>query len=371
MIRKFTLLFSLTVLIFSGSAQEILPSNCYMQLSGSIHKEILLNMNMVKVGDSLYGDYTVLANEAGKNTKCGEIGQPRQFFGKINQKGKLWIKTWPGDQGFIFNGQFKKTRGMTGICESKPGNGKKLSFELAEKFPEGGIRFNPYILKDHKKLLKDPKSPQASIRMVLLAPVFDSNYCCSDTIRRIMFGRFADDQDNQISPENLLSDVRKDFFDNYMKDNASIYKEMPGASFAWELLRYTHIISNENNKLTFYIISYSFTGGAHGQSSQVFTTVDLKSGKVLTPADLFKTGFEADLTRLLTQKLHHMTNLADSRKLTESGYFVDEIKPNNNFFLNANGIGFLYNQYEIAPYSFGQTEIFMTMEELKSLLKTP
>jgi hypothetical protein len=167
----------------------------------------------------------------------------------------------------------------------------------------------------------------------------------------------------------MLAAVKKDFLDNYVSSNEAMYKEMPGASFEWELLKFIHIIYNDDFKITFYLLNYEFTGGAHGLETQDYASVDLKTGKQITLNDLFKPGFESKLTILLSGKLHQMLKLPASAKLTESGYFVDEIKPNDNFYVKGQGIGFLYNHYEIAPYSFGATDIFLTREELKGILK--
>jgi hypothetical protein len=369
--RLIFLTFISTFFILNTSAQTALPARCYMQLSGSINKEIWLTMHLVKVDDSLYGDYNCIVTGKDKNIDYGYDAGSRQFFGKINPQGKLWIKEWPGDKGPIFKGQFKDNQHVAGTWERNENNGKKIPFELVEKKPGGSIHFNTFMIHDHKKLIKDPKSPQANIKMVLLAPLKENDSTCTDSLKKIIFINFSDIDTSYVNPEILLSDIRKDYFDNYIQDNETLYKEMPGASFEWELLRYTHVIFNENYMVTFYILSYSFTGGAHGQETQMFTTMDVKTGKILTLGDLFKTGFETDLSKLLSKKLQRMAGLPESGKLSEAGYFVDEIRPSANFYLNGNGIGFFYNQYEIAPYSFGSTDIFLTKEELKTLLKSP
>ncbi|HEY9114603.1 MAG TPA: RsiV family protein, partial [Bacteroidales bacterium] len=48
---------------------------------------------------------------------------------------------------------------------------------------------------------------------------------------------------------------------------------------------------------------------------------------------------------------------------------VDSISPNRNIYVNGNGIGFLYNSYEIAPYSTGATNVFLEFSQIKDLLR--
>jgi len=360
-----------TSLVITLSAQPILPVNAYFQLTGSINKELALTLYLVKVGDSLYGDYTCFTESKGNNNKFGYNGQSRHCFGKINTSGKFWIKDWPGDQGPLFKGRFTDPGHVSGTWSHKEGGSQKLPFELSITNKEGCTGFAPYIMMDRRKLLKDQKSPVATIKMGLLSPVKDSSSSWSDTIQKNVFSQFSDSLNIENDPIKLLSNIRQEFFNNYIQDNETLYKEMPGASFGWELLRFTHIICNENRKVTFYTLSYSYTGGAHGLQTQFYCTIDLTRGKVLSPEDIFITGYESELSRLLTIKLHQMVNIPESDQLTESGYFVNEIKPNTNFYINANGIGFFYNQYEIAPYSFGTTDIFLSTKEVSELLKKP
>lgn len=357
------------ILVFHTTAQTTQPLNSYLQFSGTIDKESLLTMNLVRVGDSLYGDYTCIAAGKVLKTDYRYKGESRQVFGKITGKGNFWIKEWPGSEGPVFRGRFTDNQTLRGTWSPNMRSGIKFPFVLAEKNTVGSLRFNPYIVRDHKNLLKDAKSPRAKINMILLALAKESIFKGFDTVQRILLSKFSGDDYKQGDPEKTLAEIRKDYFANYVQDNEALYKEMPGASFGWELIRSTHIIYNNHDKLCFYILSYSFTGGAHGQQSQVFTTIDLKKNRIITPQDLFIPGFEAELDRLLTKKLHTMSNLPESAKLSESGYFTDEINHNDNFYMNGNGIGFFYNQYEIAPYSFGATEIFLTMEELRPILK--
>ena len=55
--------------------------------------------------------------------------------------------------------------------------------------------------------------------------------------------------------------------------------------------------------------------------------------------------------------------------LEEYGYNVDEIHPNDNFFLTDSSLVYVFGQYEIAPYALGETEIAISYDQLRELLK--
>ena len=57
--------------------------------------------------------------------------------------------------------------------------------------------------------------------------------------------------------------------------------------------------------------------------------------------------------------------------LQSYGYNVDEIHPNDNFFLTDSSLVYVFGQYEIAPYALGETEIAINYDQLRDLLLDP
>jgi hypothetical protein len=53
----------------------------------------------------------------------------------------------------------------------------------------------------------------------------------------------------------------------------------------------------------------------------------------------------------------------------KGGLFENQIRHNGNFAVTGSGIGFLYNQYDIAPYAAGQITVDLSFDELKGILK--
>lgn len=116
---------------------------------------------------------------------------------------------------------------------------------------------------------------------------------------------------------------------------------------------------------------YAYMGGAHGNSSRLLYNFDLNNARIITEKNLFIENYEAPLTQLIKQQIvednAEMESIAD---LSEFHFFEDQIKPNNNFYINGDGIVYVYNQYDIAPYSTGQIEVALTFERIKPLLRS-
>ena len=75
------------------------------------------------------------------------------------------------------------------------------------------------------------------------------------------------------------------------------------------------------------------------------------------------------MKRLVNAELRRMNGIKDDEPLSQSGFFIDTISLSNDFYLNNDGIGFFYNYYEIAPFSAGTSDIFISFGKFKEFIK--
>lgn len=144
------------------------------------------------------------------------------------------------------------------------------------------------------------------------------------------------------------------------------------AIFHEEQIITSMVMDVHKNILSYAVERYVFTGGAHGSNYRVFYNFDLSNGEMLHEKDFFKPDYDAPLTELL---LSNMVAQNEDFQLIEDlknyGYNVDEIHPNDNFFLTDSSLVYVFGQYEIAPYALGETEIAISYEQLSDLLLEP
>lgn len=113
-----------------------------------------------------------------------------------------------------------------------------------------------------------------------------------------------------------------------------------------------------------------FEGGAHGIQQQLVMNFDSETGKRLTLQDFFVPGFEHQLSELLLEKLMDQQEVKtlDELKAKDFLYTMDMF-PSENFIVNDDGLTFIYNPYEIAPYDKGRTEIKISFDEAEGIMK--
>lgn len=143
-----------------------------------------------------------------------------------------------------------------------------------------------------------------------------------------------------------------------------------GMNLNYEHLLTAHPVAVQKNLLSYSIERYLYMGGAHGINTRLFFNFDLTTGQQVNEKDLFTEGYEQFVPALLVQCLIEQNdNLQLISDLRESDYMIEAIVPNGNFYVTEDGITYIFNPYDIAPYSLGETEIFIAADKIKPYLK--
>lgn len=103
--------------------------------------------------------------------------------------------------------------------------------------------------------------------------------------------------------------------------------------------------------------NYLYDGGAHGNQSDIYE--NFLNGKKLALKDILLDTKDPKLLDLIWQKVK---NLAYIKK--------KDLKISENFAFSPFGVIFVYNPYEIAPYSQGIFEIFFNYDEIWDFLSS-
>ena len=368
MLKTFLFCLISVVVSMAGNAQSIVPKRCYLHLVGKINKEFPVEMNLVKINDTIFGDYSFV--QAGNLPFAKKnIGKGIMFSGRMTSADAFSIREYDAESESSFTGKFVNSQTLTGFFETSKGS-KPLPFEVMEKYPEGSVGMNVFYQKAFQPLVKKQKTPGAIIQLALLLPGESANSLISDSLIRLMIDKFNGNQTRITDPVKLLDGIKQTYFDNYISSNEAIYNKTMASIFNWQSLKFLHILLNDAHVLTFYIDHYAFTGGAHGIQTRQFMVVNLWTGKEIVLKDIFKINYEDQLREILSDKIHEMNHIPTSQNLKDSGFFTDSIKPTENFYLTRDGIGFYYNLYDIAPYAYGTIDLFIPFNDLKELLLT-
>jgi len=157
----------------------------------------------------------------------------------------------------------------------------------------------------------------------------------------------------------------------FIEECEALMKDGKEHAWAWQSETTGEVLLDRPGLVSVSIFTYAFTGGAHGMTITQNMVFDTATGKQLGLVDFFTPGFESTLDKLIERRFRQMRGLSESEPLNgeKGGLFEDKIAHNDNFAITGSGIGFLYNQYDIAPYAAGQIEIDLSFDDLKEILR--
>jgi len=154
----------------------------------------------------------------------------------------------------------------------------------------------------------------------------------------------------------------------YDEDKSRLQGKTP--MWYWYTMSNSNKILFRGDSLLSYAVEYSdYEGGAHGSYRITYTNVDLNELVTLSEEDLFVPDYYNRLKEKIVHQLMKQYNAAIPDSLLMRGFFtIEDIVPNNNFWLDEEGIHYSYNQYEIAPYSMGVIDVTVPYSELTGIL---
>ena len=119
--------------------------------------------------------------------------------------------------------------------------------------------------------------------------------------------------------------------------------------------------AGQNGPYRSYIVNITdFTGGAHSNSVTHAFVFDTRDGSRLTLDDLFVPDFDAVLTEIIARHIPESLSEEDVEAL-----FDPAVQPTGNYILTSDSITFIYNPYEIGPWSIGTPSISVPIKECR------
>lgn len=232
------------------------------------------------------------------------------------------------------------------------------------------------IIKEKYSLTPDTSKGYLYINFDIEIPVFYSNDSVLQQIRETLFSSIFGKKYSLLSKDTVV----KSFVDlikrEYKINNADLVEQLGEDneySFRNDHELGGYSLINDGIIYSYGISRFVYMGGAHGQSTQNYFNFDMKDGSLIQEADIFKEGFEDQLSEIIRNKIisdsYNDDEIDDLVDLESSDYQVENIKPNGNFYFNEEGICYVFNVYEIAPYYMGLTEVSLPFSSIKHLLR--
>ncbi|HVI47704.1 MAG TPA: DUF3298 domain-containing protein [Chitinophaga sp.] len=327
----------------------------YTQLKGVVGGKHI-TMQLLKTAPHLFGGYYCYDS----------IGQPVNIWGSLDSNlVKLYEETTAGGEERFFGGTLSDDGIFKGVWH---GDSTSHHFELHTDLRRA-VPFRVYYDTDSLHLIaSNPQSPIGMVSSSIIWP--DSSV---DSSLATFLKRQITSSTYVTTPEQYIKMDMDSFKISYQvaakdADSSELNDETQANSWNWTTDDAMRIVWNTWPYLVIEKYSYDFTGGAHGNWNAVYITLDLSKKKVITPADIFKTGYKEKLSPLLDKAFRKKYKIGEDEMLYQN-LLVKTIPANDNLIVTDKGVAFSYVPYEIGPYALGQVTLFIPFTELKPLLK--
>lgn len=240
------------------------------------------------------------------------------------------------------------------------------------------IRFETEVVNEHIPLLSvsDTTLPHAVLNLSFTYPVKFRDEASLARLQQIFTGTFFGDvrYDTMMPQEaiTLFNDTYRERYrslsNSYYEDKAMMGGDMP--AWYWYTLDIRNELLHVSDSLLSYSVAYSdYEGGAHGSHRVTYTNIDLNRLYTISEEDLFLPGYYRPLTEIIVAQLMEDHAVTEPDSLLMKGFFtIEDIVPNNNFWLSDSAIHYAYNQYEIAPYAMGVIDVTIPYSKLTEIL---
>lgn len=180
-------------------------------------------------------------------------------------------------------------------------------------------------------------------------------------VEMLLLNEYADTPD-EFFPEDLVSD--------FLTDYEQMIWDSPDYTIPWMKTIEISVIANGGDVLSLEYLLFTYTGGAHPNAQIAFRNFDLKTGSQPPLYTMLRQGADTTLNRLGERAFRETRGLGPNESLAEAGFWFNEdrfVLP-TEYLIDVTGLTFVFNAYEIAPYSMGPTEFTIPYAILDELL---
>jgi len=237
---------------------------------------------------------------------------------------------------------------------------------------EENIDFETIVAERSVSITREEGAPTCNVRLEL-ACAKESKGERAKTINNTIALQLLDIE--SVTLKQAADSFANTYTRSYVTNYAPLYREDASDPVKRAWYEYHYNISSEaangREGVTVYIAAIDYyEGGAHGVNQQLVMNFDNKTGKQMHLSDFFVPGYQQPLNEKLLKALLELTGEEDENDLHDKGYLYQmDMFATENFMAGDGSFTFIYNPYELAPYSAGIIKLELKEDELDDILK--
>ncbi len=191
-----------------------------------------------------------------------------------------------------------------------------------------------------------------------------------------LFNNIVLEVEDTLNANDALNKMAANILDQYGVDEQENIEHIDeDYEIVFQYANYTNIrtIYNKSEIISFCKTEETIKNNNSTMKSSHYLNFDLQNMSYIDLNQLFPESTHDVLTELLKKKLIKQLDVETEDDVINLGYFnLDNLRVNNNFYINENGITWNFIPYEISLLSVGETSITLDFDDLQMyMLNTP
>ncbi|MFD0941597.1 DUF3298 and DUF4163 domain-containing protein [Pedobacter boryungensis] len=211
-----------------------------------------------------------------------------------------------------------------------------------------------------KNVVKTDFKISDTTKAVITYPIFKNEILNNYILRQVF---------NYIGEEEKATSY-KDIATSFVNGYDDFHAQNKTSAQTWWLTISVKLLRQTNNYIALQYINSDYSGGAHPNTSFSYLNYNTKTNSALTLDSLIATNQREKLVSVAEAIFRKDEKLTTTEPLSGKYFFSDDkFHLPENFYVSNKGLVFLYNPYEIKPYSEGITKLTIPFSTLKGIAK--
>lgn len=192
-------------------------------------------------------------------------------------------------------------------------------------------------------------------------------------VQREMWAAWAaEDIEGWKPPAEAPADVvaaTRELADRFHARFLAFREKLPDNAAAWSDFRKVDMVARIGKLISMTVRREWHTGGVHPSHAVRHLVFDAATGRRLGVEDFFPGDRLPELARLIREALLAKRGLPPTATMAEAGFFADAKPGGANFCVDLRGVGFAFNESDIAPPAVGPIEVVLPFSAVAALLR--
>ena len=139
----------------------------------------------------------------------------------------------------------------------------------------------------------------------------------------------------------------------------------------WHVERKISVLATVSGVFSLSCQEYTYLGGVHPTATVRLVSFDAHSGRRLRVPDLLAPGSEDAMVAVGERAFRRVREITGDLPINEAGFWFEGGRFNlpDNFAITSDGLRFVFNAYDVAPYVIGPTDFGIPFGDIRPLLR--